>query len=61
MQPDIQHITVVISPLRSLMIDQVARCNSQGVNSAAIMRSDEMNDYTKEGTLIYYNNCTHVI
>ncbi|XP_038047154.1 Werner syndrome ATP-dependent helicase-like [Patiria miniata] len=47
-ETDVEHITLVISPLRSLMLDQVERWSSRGVTCAAIMRADEIDDATKE-------------
>ena len=36
------HIALIVSPLRSLMFDQVARARSMGVRSVAVTRHAEM-------------------
>lgn len=44
------HMALVISPLRSLMKDQVSRCAKTGIESVAITRKDDMspNDVRSE-------------
>lgn len=52
MEPDKNpHISLVISPLRALMADQVEKLKSFGVAAAAILQWGEMEDATREGTV----------
>ena len=62
------HVTLVISPLRSLMVNQVSRWSKAGIQSAAIMHKKDMSKTTFQGTnqeLHYYIQydtlymCTH--
>ncbi|XP_014667907.1 PREDICTED: probable ATP-dependent DNA helicase RecS [Priapulus caudatus] len=46
LHPETQHITLVISPLRSLMLDQVSRWSSRGVRCAALLRKQDMKQET---------------
>lgn len=48
------NICLVLSPLRSLMIDQVVAANKYGIPAAAVMK-DEMDDNTIRGS--YEFNC----
>ena len=47
------HISLVISPLRSLMKNQVSRLISRGIKAAAILGKDDMSKKTIDGKHIF--------
>jgi len=42
------HVALVISPLRSLMHDQLQRCHDMGITAVAVGRQDEMTPHDKQ-------------
>ena len=53
------HIALVISPLKSLMMDQVAQCQAMGIRAVAI--KPDMTDEEKRSMLmdkLYISDCT---
>ena len=42
------HIALVVSPLRSLMADQVSQCRQKGISAVAITRANEMSQEDKD-------------
>ncbi|XP_006820621.1 ATP-dependent DNA helicase RecQ-like [Saccoglossus kowalevskii] len=48
-EPGIHHISLVVSPLKSLVMDQVANWSLKGIKCAGIVNRDEMEVETIEG------------
>ena len=48
-----KHIGLVISPLRSLMIDQCQQTQKLGISSVCITKKDEMENHEIEGISNY--------
>jgi hypothetical protein len=57
------HICLVISPLKSLMIDQIEKANLYNIQAAGIMSKEEMdiNTITGFNTLVLYTLITFII
>jgi len=61
------HVALVISPLRSLMHDQLQRCTEMGIAAVAIGRQDEMTLHEKQGKLLFqlivitHESCNNLI
>ena len=43
------HVSLVVSPLRSLMSDQVTKLTEYGIKAATVLPSSEMGDGVREG------------
>jgi hypothetical protein len=43
-----RHVAIVISPLRSLMIDQVRRCTESGIKAVILGPPSDMSDADKQ-------------
>jgi len=45
------HVSLVVSPLRTLMSDQLRRCREMGVGGVVIGRKDEMTSADRQGAV----------
>jgi superfamily II DNA helicase RecQ len=56
-----KHISIVILPLKSLMLDQCHQNSSHGISAAVIKSKEEMSSKIIEGTWILANvGCLHI-
>ena len=49
------HICLVISPLKSIIIDQISKATQFGIEAAGVMAREEMDDNTVKGFKKYIN------
>ena len=58
MHPGIPHFSLIISPLRCLIRDQVQRWNKRGVSAVALISGDDLSSETLKGM---FNNILNFV